>query len=61
MERLKQKDFTKEMKLQLLQDIAKEFSIEWDSKALEQKLFTPPPVQVSLNYCLYKVNWNFIE
>lgn len=43
--------FTKETKLQLLQDIAREFSIEWDSKALEQKLFTPPPptTQVSLH------------
>lgn len=50
MERLKQKDFTKEMKLQLLQDIAKEFSIEWNSKALEQKLFTPPPVQNQSKY-----------
>ncbi|PON86405.1 Vacuolar protein sorting-associated protein [Trema orientale] len=43
MERLKPKPFSKEMKLQLLQDIAREFSIEWDSKALEQKLYTPPP------------------
>ncbi|XVF74592.1 hypothetical protein PTKIN_Ptkin13bG0122200 [Pterospermum kingtungense] len=33
---------TKEMKLQLMHDIANEFSIEWDSKALEQKLFKPP-------------------
>ncbi|KAM6585816.1 hypothetical protein CsatB_012818 [Cannabis sativa] len=34
---------TKETKLQLLHDIAGEFSIEWDSKSLEQKLYTPPP------------------
>ncbi|KAL6140913.1 hypothetical protein ACLB2K_059205 [Fragaria x ananassa] len=34
---------TKEMKVQLMHHIAKEHSIEWDSKALEQKLFTPPP------------------
>ncbi|XWS11909.1 hypothetical protein CRYUN_Cryun37aG0045600 [Craigia yunnanensis] len=33
----------KETKLQLMHDIAQEFSIEWDSKALEQKLFNPPP------------------
>ncbi|KAH1114130.1 hypothetical protein J1N35_007508 [Gossypium stocksii] len=32
----------KEMKLQLMHVIAKEFSIEWDSKALEQKLFKLP-------------------
>ncbi|XP_062089376.1 uncharacterized protein LOC133795921 isoform X2 [Humulus lupulus] len=42
-ERLKPAPFTKETKLQLLHDIAGEFSIEWDSKALEQKLYTPPP------------------
>ena len=42
-ERLKAKPPTKEMKIQLLHDIAQEFSIEWDSKALEQKLYTPPP------------------
>ncbi|XWS19009.1 hypothetical protein CRYUN_Cryun32bG0093800 [Craigia yunnanensis] len=33
----------KDMKLQLMHDIAQEFSIEWDSKALEQKLFKPLP------------------
>ncbi|XVE88910.1 hypothetical protein DITRI_Ditri19aG0106800 [Diplodiscus trichospermus] len=38
---------TKEMKLQLMHDIAQEFSIEWDSKALEQKLFKPPSSQQS--------------
>ncbi|CAN4088916.1 unnamed protein product [Withania somnifera] len=32
---------TKEMKLQLMKDIASEFGIEWNSKALEQKLFNP--------------------
>ncbi|KAL4309692.1 hypothetical protein GQ457_01G038040 [Hibiscus cannabinus] len=34
---------TKEMKLELMHALANEFSIEWDSKALEQKLFEPPP------------------
>ncbi|XP_008228522.1 PREDICTED: uncharacterized protein LOC103327924 [Prunus mume] len=43
-ERLKAKPPTKEMKIQLLHDIAQEFSIEWDSKALEQKLYTPSPL-----------------
>uniref|UniRef100_A0A5B7ARV9 Putative Regulator of Vps4 activity in the MVB pathway protein n=1 Tax=Davidia involucrata TaxID=16924 RepID=A0A5B7ARV9_DAVIN len=33
---------TKDMKLQLLQDIALESGMEWDSKALEQKLYKPP-------------------
>ncbi|XP_068345394.1 uncharacterized protein [Pyrus communis] len=41
-ERLKSKPPTKETKIQLMHDIAREFSIEWDSKALEQKLYTPP-------------------
>lgn len=45
------------MKIQLLHDIAQEFSIEWDSKALEQKLYTPSPLdQVSLPiYHCYKI------
>lgn len=41
-EKLKSKSSSKDMKLQLLRDIAQESSIEWDSKALEQKLFNPP-------------------
>ncbi|KAF3450763.1 hypothetical protein FNV43_RR06852 [Rhamnella rubrinervis] len=41
-EKLKPKHATKEMKLQLMHDIAKEFSIEWDSKALEQRLYNTP-------------------
>ncbi|XP_021298595.1 uncharacterized protein LOC110427410 [Herrania umbratica] len=43
--KLKAEPPTKEMKLQLMHDVAQEFSIEWDSKALEQKLFKPPPPQ----------------
>ncbi|KAI9397570.1 hypothetical protein POPTR_003G054500v4 [Populus trichocarpa] len=42
---LKPKSITEEMKLQLMHDIALEFSIEWNSKSLEQKLFKPPPPQ----------------
>ncbi|KAK9923331.1 hypothetical protein M0R45_031756 [Rubus argutus] len=42
-DKFKSKPPTKEMKVELMHYIAKEFSIEWDSKALEQKLFTPPP------------------
>ncbi|XP_022714967.1 uncharacterized protein LOC111274520 [Durio zibethinus] len=42
-QKLKAEPPTKEMKLQLMHDIAQEFSIEWDSKALEQKLFKTPP------------------
>ncbi|XWS16361.1 hypothetical protein CRYUN_Cryun34aG0079200 [Craigia yunnanensis] len=42
-QKLKAEPPIKEMKLQLMHDIAQDFSIEWDSKALEQKLFTPPP------------------
>ncbi|XP_065633235.1 uncharacterized protein LOC112006440 isoform X2 [Quercus suber] len=44
-ERLKAKAPTKEMKLQLLQDLAQEFSINWDIKALEPKLYTSIPKQ----------------
>ncbi|KAE8714706.1 F-box/LRR-repeat protein [Hibiscus syriacus] len=42
-EKLQAEPPTKEMKLQLMHAIAREFSIEWDSKALEQTLFKPPP------------------
>lgn len=38
---------TKEMKIQLLQEIAQESSIDWNSKALEQQLYTPPQNEVS--------------
>ncbi|XP_057968391.1 uncharacterized protein LOC131157940 [Malania oleifera] len=41
-EKLKQKHPTKEMKLRLMEDIAQELSIKWDSKALVQKLHAPP-------------------
>lgn len=51
-ERLKAKPPTKEMKLQLLQDLAQEFSINWDIKALEPKLYTSIPKQVSSNMLL---------
>ncbi|VFQ89233.1 unnamed protein product [Cuscuta campestris] len=41
-EKLKGEIPSKEMKLQLIQEIASECSIEWDSKALEQNLYKPP-------------------
>ncbi|KAJ6715218.1 IST1 FAMILY MEMBER [Salix viminalis] len=44
-EMLKPGSTTKEIKLQLLHDIGQEFSIEWNTKSLEQKLFKPPPSQ----------------
>ncbi|XP_011007592.1 PREDICTED: DNA (cytosine-5)-methyltransferase 1-like [Populus euphratica] len=44
-EMLKPKSTTKEIKLQLMHEIAQEFSIEWNAKSLEQKLFKPPPSQ----------------
>ncbi|KAK7402303.1 hypothetical protein VNO78_14460 [Psophocarpus tetragonolobus] len=40
-EKLKQEPPSKEMKIQLLHDLAQEFSIEWDSKALQQRLKSP--------------------
>ncbi|KAI7752033.1 hypothetical protein M8C21_009214 [Ambrosia artemisiifolia] len=33
----------KHTKLQMMQEIALEYGIDWDSKALEQKLYKPPP------------------
>lgn len=44
-QKLKAEPPTKDTKLQLMHDIAQEFSFEWDSKALEQKLFKPPPLE----------------
>lgn len=42
-----------------MQEIANELSIEWDPKALEQKLYTPPLTHVS--HALYQfvssTNW----
>ncbi|KAK7390499.1 hypothetical protein VNO78_25806 [Psophocarpus tetragonolobus] len=40
-EKLKQELPSKEMKIQLLHDLAQEFYIEWDSKALQQRLNSP--------------------
>ncbi|KDP37221.1 hypothetical protein JCGZ_06277 [Jatropha curcas] len=44
-EMLRPTSASKEMKLQLMHEIAEEFSIEWNSKSLEQKLFKPPSTQ----------------
>ncbi|CAK8535784.1 unnamed protein product [Lathyrus sativus] len=41
-ERLKQNPPSKEMKIQLLHELAQELSIDWDVKALEQRLYSPP-------------------
>ncbi|XP_043724804.1 uncharacterized protein LOC122671571 isoform X2 [Telopea speciosissima] len=41
-EKMAAKPPTKEKKLQLMRDIAKEFSIKWDSKAFDQKMSNPP-------------------
>ncbi|XP_058774144.1 uncharacterized protein LOC131648395 [Vicia villosa] len=41
-ERLKQNPPSKEMKIQLLHELAQESSIDWDMKALEQRLYSPP-------------------
>ncbi|KAI4329264.1 hypothetical protein L6164_021548 [Bauhinia variegata] len=43
-EKLRQDPPTREMKIQLLIDIAQEFHIEWDSKALEQRLCRVSPL-----------------
>ncbi|KHM98759.1 hypothetical protein glysoja_030812, partial [Glycine soja] len=50
-EKLRQDLPSKEMKIQLLHDVAQEFSIEWNSKALEQRLQSPPQLhEVSFTY-----------
>ncbi|KAL9312304.1 putative vacuolar protein sorting-associated protein Ist1 [Arabidopsis thaliana] len=41
-ERFKAEPPSKEMKVELLQEIAREYSIKWDAKSLEQRLYTPP-------------------
>lgn len=47
-EKLKATPPRKDVKLQLLLEIALESDLQWDSKALEQKLYNPPaPEQVS--------------
>lgn len=47
------------MKLQLMQEIASEFSIEWNSKALEQKLYKPPATeQVSFLASFMSILWH---
>ncbi|OIW03821.1 hypothetical protein TanjilG_30097 [Lupinus angustifolius] len=40
--KLRQDPPSKEMKIHLLRDLAQEFSIKWDSKALEQKFYSTP-------------------
>lgn len=42
-EKLKALPPTKDLRLQLIQEIALESDLQWDSKALEQKLYNPPP------------------
>ncbi|KAK7294185.1 hypothetical protein RJT34_17070 [Clitoria ternatea] len=39
-DKLRRAQPTREMKIQLLYDIAQEFSLEWDDKALRQRLYT---------------------
>jgi hypothetical protein len=52
-ERLRRDPPTREMKIKLLYDIAQEFSIDWDSKALKLRLYTHPSLyEVSkFSYC----------
>ncbi|XP_019194328.1 PREDICTED: uncharacterized protein LOC109188208 isoform X2 [Ipomoea nil] len=44
-EKLKSRKPSKDMKLQLMQVIASEWGIDWNSKALEQKLYKPPTIE----------------
>nr|GMC78208.1 IST1-like protein [Ipomoea batatas] len=44
-EKLKSLRPSKDMKVQLMQDIASEWGIDWNSKALEQQLYKPPAIE----------------
>ncbi|XP_074355225.1 uncharacterized protein LOC141693934 [Apium graveolens] len=46
---LKSLPHSKDKRLQLLQDIAHESGIEWNSKVLEQKLYKPPAVEENVS------------
>ncbi|XAR67725.1 hypothetical protein NMG60_11002602 [Bertholletia excelsa] len=48
-EKLKAMPASKDVKLQLLQDIALDAGIEWGPKALEQKLYNPPASEQALS------------
>lgn len=56
--RLKAGPPSKDVKLQLMRDIALEHTVQWDSKALEPRLFTPPPATVEVTN-LFLPYWNF--
>lgn len=64
-EKMRSPQRTKDMKLQLMRDIALEFSVDRDSKILEQKLFNPTPhdqVSPSLHqlFAASILHWNSI-
>ncbi|KAL0641902.1 hypothetical protein Bca4012_103847 [Brassica carinata] len=46
------------MKVALLQEIAIEYSIKWDAKCLEQRLYTPPPTHHHAENPKTKANYN---
>lgn len=56
--KLKSLPHSKDKKVQLLQDIAHESGFEWNSKALEQKLYKPPAVEevIFLHILLFFLN-----
>lgn len=49
-EKLRQDPPSKEMKIQFLHDLAQEFSIDWNSKALEQSLYSPPQLHDEVSF-----------
>ena len=50
-EKIQKRSFAQEKKLQLLKDIAQEFSVSWDSSAFEHKMSNPSaPKSVSSVY-----------
>ncbi|CAL0322037.1 unnamed protein product [Lupinus luteus] len=56
--KLRQDPPSKEMKIHLLRDLAQEYSIKWDSKALEQKFCSKPQEKLKQ---AYDEKWHKIE
>lgn len=48
MENMQRKSFSVDKKLQLMQEIAQEFSVSWDLKTFRQKLSNHAPASVSV-------------
>lgn len=58
MENMQRKSFSVDKKLQLMQEIAQEFSVSWDYKTFRQKLSNHAPASVSVwNLSSFELMW----